>query len=76
MAKTQYRLTLKIERNVDPAEGFEPLSVWIEQADGTFHVEQTVTKDGGVLFGATETYCESLSDVVGDADRFVSLVKL
>lgn len=76
MAKTQYRLTLKIERNVNPREGFEPLSVWIEQADGTFHVEQTVTKDGGVLYGATETYWESLSDVVGDSDRFVSLVKL
>lgn len=73
MAKQTYTLVLKVERNVSPLEGFEPLSVWIPQEDGTFYVSQEVTKDGGVLFGKTETYWESLSDVVGDADRFVSL---
>jgi hypothetical protein len=78
MAQTTYRLTLKVERTaVDPTDGsWEPSSVWLKQDDGTILIEQVVRKDGGILYGATEAYWESLSDVVGDADRFVSLVKL
>ena len=74
MARATYTLVLRIEANVDATDGsFEPFSVWLKQADGTFLVTQKVTKDGGILFGATEAYRESLSDVVGDSDRFVSL---
>lgn len=76
MVRKMYTLVLRIDNNVDPLDGFEPLSVWIRQADGSYEVTQRVYKDGGVLIGESERYWESLSDVVGDWDRFVSLSPL
>lgn len=73
MASKTYTLILKIEANVSPLEGFEPLSVWIKQEDGTRLVHQKVRKEGGTLVGESGRYEEDLRDVVGDFDRFVSL---
>lgn len=71
MSRKLYTLVLLLP-NLDAMDEFEPDAVWSAQPSG-WRVTQTVTKDGGVLFGASGHYWESLSDVVGDDDRFVSL---
>jgi hypothetical protein len=71
MARKLYTLVLLLP-NLDAIEEFEPDAKWSAQASG-WKVTQTVYKDGGVLFGTSGRYWESLSDVVGDDDRFVSL---
>lgn len=79
MKRNMYTLVLNVPASVarsDERFDFEPLSWWLEQSDGTYNVHQKVYKDGGVLFGEQERYHESLSDVVGDFDRFVSLTPI
>jgi hypothetical protein len=79
MKRNMYTLVLKVERSVaksDEVADFEPLSWWISQEDGTYHVHQKVYLDGGRLFGETDRYQEGLSDVVRDFDRFVSLTPI
>jgi hypothetical protein len=71
MARTTYTLVLLLP-NLDAQPEFEPTAKWSAQARG-WEVSQTVYKDGGMLYGMTDHYWERLSDVVGDADRFVSL---
>lgn len=73
MARNEFTLVLRIEASTSPLEGFEPLSVWIKQEDGSRLVTQKVTRVGEYLIGATGRYEEHLMDVVSDSDRFVSL---
>ncbi len=73
MSKLPLILTLKVPANVDRSE-FEPDAVWGPTEVATeVYVLQFVRKMGSSLVGATETYTESLVDVVGDSDRFVML---
>jgi hypothetical protein len=79
MKRKMYTLVLKIDNSVrgtDERFDFEPLSWWIDNGDGTSNVHQRVYKDGGVLFGESDKFHESLSDAVGDWDRFVSLTPI
>lgn len=76
MARNEFTLVLSIDANVSPLEGFEPLSVWIKQEDGTRLVTQKVTRDGAYLVGESGHYTERLVDVVTDPDRFVSLTAI
>lgn len=71
MARTLYTLVLLLP-NLDAQPEFEPDAKWSATIGG-WEVSQTVYKDGGMLYGTTDHYWERLSDVVGDADRFVSL---
>lgn len=73
MTRNEFTLVLRIEASTSPLEGFEPLSVWIKQEDGSRLVHQKVTRSGAYLVGATGRYEERLEDVVSDFDRFVSL---
>lgn len=73
MARKLFTLVLRIEANVSPLEGFEPLSVWFKQEDGSRLVHQEVRLEAGRLVGKTGRYEEGLTDVVSDSDRFVSL---
>lgn len=78
MKRNMYKLVLKVDNNVrnsDERFDFEPLSWWIP-VEGGYEIHQRVYKDGGVLFGESDKYHESLSDVVGDFDRFVSLTPI
>lgn len=76
MKRNMYTLVLNIQLNdVDYTE-FEPLSVWLNQGNGTANVHQKVYLDGGRLFGESDRYHEGLSDVVRDFDRFVSLTPI
>lgn len=71
--KLPYILTLKVSADVDRSE-FEPDAQWEQTSRTMATVTQKVYKNGGMLVGATDTFWESLSDAVGDTDRFVSLV--
>lgn len=79
MARKMYTLVLSVPasvRNSDERFDFEPLSWWIQTADGSFEVTQRVYLDGGRLIGESEKFEESLSDIVRDFDRFVSLTPI
>lgn len=80
MKRNMYTLVLNVPASVrnspEQVAEFEPLSWWIRQEDGSTNIHQRVYKDGGILFGESDRYHESLSDVVGDFDRFVSLTPL
>jgi hypothetical protein len=71
MNRKLYTLVLLLP-NTDAMSEFEPTALWSAKERG-WEVHQQVYKDGGVLFGVSGHYWESLSDVVGDTDRFVSL---
>ena len=71
--KLPYILILKLEADVDRSE-FEPDAKWTEMPNGYLMVTQEVYKDGGILLGATDTFRESLSDVVGEVGRFGGLL--
>ena len=74
MAKHPLILTLRVGADVDRSE-FEPNAVWgATDSPSEVYVVQFVKKDGGYLVGATETYRESMTDIVSDTDRFVALV--
>lgn len=71
--KLPYILILKVPADVDRSE-FEPTAHWTVMPNGRLMVTQEVFKDGGILIGATETFWESLSDIVSDVDRFGGLL--
>lgn len=72
----KFLLVLKVPADVDRSE-FEPDAEWFVMPNGSLHVSQRVTKEGGYLVGATDTYREHLStDILADADRFGGLLPL
>lgn len=79
MKRNLYTLVLNLDANVrnsDERFQFEPLSWWLQQADGTYNVHQRVYIDGGRFIGEQDTYEEGVTDVVRDFDRFVSLTPI
>jgi hypothetical protein len=79
MARKMYTLVLNVPasvRNSDERFDFEPLSWWIKQEDGSSNVHQRVYLDGGRVFGESDKFQESLTDIVRDFDRFVSLTPI
>ena len=74
MAKFPLILTLRVTPDVDRRE-FEPNAEWfVKEGGSTALVSQYVRKEGGYLVGATETFRESMADIVSDTYRFCSLV--
>lgn len=71
--KLPYILILKVDADVDRTE-FEPDAKWAVMPNGRLMVTQEVFKNGGMLVGATETFWESLSDAVGEVERFGGLL--
>lgn len=69
----KFLLILKVPADVDRSE-FEPDASWRDAPNGSVMVTQIVTKEGGYLVGATDTYREHLTtDILSDTDRFAGL---
>lgn len=75
MNKPTLRLTVAVPALGFDATEWEPDAQIVRQ-NSTLIITQRVFKDGGVLFGATETFRESLSDLVSDTERFMKLEAL